>query len=312
MALSKAVIVGSLAGMLLAGCQFMPRFGSSAGPTAEPPTQPAGNLLPPVALRAPVIALVLGGGAARGFAHVGVIKGLEARGIHPDIIVGTSAGSLVGALYASGRNGFELNQLALTMDEATLSDWALPSRGVFRGAALQDYVNRQVKNLPMEKFPRRFAATATDLRTGDLMVFERGNAGQAVRASSAVPGVFEPVTISGREYVDGGLVSPVPVRVARRMGADVVIAVDISSRPDQADTSGLVGTMMQAFAIMGRRIGENELTEADVVIRPELPNARGTDFRSRNATVLAGEEAVARAANSIRSAIAARQRATPP
>jgi NTE family protein len=260
---------------------------------------------PPRPLR---IALALGGGAARGFAHVGVIKGLEARGIHPDIIVGTSAGAIVGALYAGGYNGIELNRLALNMDEAVLSDWALPSRGLFKGESLQNYVNHALKDRPIEKLEHKFAATATDLQTGELVVFERGNTGQAVRASASVPGVFEPVRIGRAEYVDGGLVSPVPVRVARRLGADVVIAVDISARPGSADTTGVVSILLQTFAIMGQTIAGYEEKEADLVIRPMLPSMAGSDFAARNAAVLAGEEAVSRQADQIRNLIEARRR----
>ena len=262
----------------------------------------------PAQARAPVIALALGGGAARGFAHVGVIKALEARGIFPDIVVGTSAGSLVGALYASGMTGIELNRVALTMDEATVSDWALLSRALFKGAALQEYVNRAVGNRPIESFKRRFAATATDLASGELMVFERGNVGQAVRASSAVPGVFEPVRIGSREYVDGGLVTPVPVRVARRMGADIVIAVDISARPANGDPTGVLSMLLQTFAIMGQTISALEIPLADVVLRPDLGATRSTDFAARNASILAGEQAVASKWETIRTTIERKKR----
>jgi NTE family protein len=178
---------------------------------------------PPTPVRSVKIALALGGGAARGFAHIGVIKVLESQGIVPDIVVGTSAGSLVGAMYAAGNNGFALHKMALEMDEATISDWSIPlfSRhvGVLKGEALQQYVNRAVKNLPLERMKIPFAAVATDLQTGLPILFQRGDTGMAVRASSAVPGVFQPVKIGERSYVNGGLVLPVPVRFARQMGA---------------------------------------------------------------------------------------------
>lgn len=300
--LLRRVLLPTLA-LLLAACQSVPLtpIGSPAAPgsLARPATGPVRN---------PVIALALGGGAARGFAHVGVIKALEARGVQIDIIVGTSAGSVVGALYASGLNGFDLNRVAMTMDEASVSDWSLATRGVFKGAALQEFVNRAVGHRPIEAFPRRFAATATDLNSGEMMVFERGNAGQAVRASSAVPGVFEPVRIGTREYVDGGLVTPVPIRVARRMGADIVIAVDISSRPSAGDPTGLVSMLLQTFTIMGQSISRMEIPEADVVLRPDLGTTKGTDFASKNASVLAGEQAVSVNAERIRLAIERKRR----
>ncbi|MBL8490698.1 MAG: patatin-like phospholipase family protein, partial [Rhodocyclaceae bacterium] len=189
-----------------------------------------GSAPPPVP--APVrIGLALGGGAARGFVHIGVIKALEAQGIVPDIVVGTSAGSVVGSLYAAGLTGFELQKVAMQMEEGQVGDWSLPDRGVIKGEALQNFVNKVVGGRPLEKLSRTFGAVATDLQTGEQVVFRTGNTGMAVRASSSVPGLFQPVRINGREYVDGGLVSPVPARAARTMGANFVIAVDISARP---------------------------------------------------------------------------------
>ncbi len=258
----------------------------------------------PPAPRPPKIALALGGGAARGFAHVGVIKALEAQGIVPDIIVGTSAGSVVGSLYASGLDGFELQKMALQMEEAQVGDWSLPDRGVFKGEALQNFINKAVGNRPLEKLDRLFAAVATDLKTGEAVVFRTGNTGMAVRASSSVPGVFQPVTINGRDYVDGGLVSPIPVRAARALGADVVIAVDISAKPQYGKTENTVGVLLQTFSIMGQTIGRYELNEADVVIRPQLSAVAATDFNGRHLAVLEGEKAAQAAMPEIKRRLA--------
>ncbi len=249
------------------------------------------------------IGLALGGGAARGFAHVGVIKSLEAQGIQVDIIVGTSAGAVVGALYAGGFDGFELHRLALSMDEATVSDWSIPSRGVLKGEALQNYINTTLKQRPIEQLNRKFAAVATDLQSGEMIVFERGNSGMAVRASSSVPAVFQPVAINGREYVDGGLVSPVPVRVARRLGADVVIAVDISNKPAYGAVTGTFEVLMQTVAIMVQSIAAHETATADVLIRPALAASKATDFTARNLSILEGEKATAAAARQIAQAL---------
>jgi NTE family protein len=243
------------------------------------------------------IGLALGGGAARGFAHIGVIKALESQGIVADIVVGTSAGSLVGALYAAGNDGFALNRLALDMDEATISDWSVPffssATGVLKGEGLQNYVNKAVHNTPIEHLKRPFGAVATDLNSGLPILFRRGNTGLAVRASSAVPGVFQPVKIGAHSYVDGGLVSPVPVRFAREMGADFVIAVNISARPDAQAATSSVEVLLQTFSIMGQSINRQELKEADVVIQPSLGAMKGSDFGSRNVAILAGEQAAA-------------------
>jgi NTE family protein len=254
---------------------------------------------------APVkIGLALGGGAARGFAHIGVIKALEAQGIVPDIIVGTSAGAVVGALYASGLSGFELQKIALDMDAGQIGDWSLPDRGVFKGEALQNFVNHAVANRPLEKLPRSFSVVATDLKSGESVLFRTGNTGMAVRASSAVPGVFQPVSINGHEYVDGGLVSPIPVRAARSLGANFVIAVDISVNPRDARTSSTLDVLLQTFAIMGQSIGRYEKAEADIVIRPVTAELPATDFAGRHRAVLEGEKAAAAAMTDIKDRLA--------
>lgn len=260
------------------------------GITACSTTKPQITMAPPAPLK---IALALGGGAARGFAHVGVIKALEAQGIVPDIIVGTSAGSVVGALYAAGYNGFELQQLSMQMDESQVSDWSIPNRGVIKGEALQDFINKAVKHLSLEKMKKIFAVVATDLKNGEMIVFRTGNTGMAVRASSSVPGIFQPVSINGHEYVDGGLVAPVPVRVARSLGADFIIAVDISDKPQNSKIESSTDIMLQTFNIMGQSISRNELPDADVVIRPVTPGISSTDFKGRHIAVLEGEKAVA-------------------
>ena len=258
-------------------------------------TKPSVVAIPDLVIPPPPIkiALALGGGAARGFAHIGVIKALEAQGIVPDIIVGTSAGSVVGALYAAGYSGFELQQLSMQMDESQVSDWSIPNRGVIKGEALQEFINNAVKQRSLEKMKKTFAVVATDLRSGEMIVFRTGNTGMAVRASSSVPGIFQPVSINGHEYVDGGLVAPVPVRVARSLGADFIIAVDISDKPQNNKTESSTEIMLQTFNIMGQSISRNELPDADVVIRPVTPGISSTDFKGRHIAVLEGEKAVA-------------------
>ncbi|MDD5175250.1 MAG: patatin-like phospholipase family protein [Sterolibacterium sp.] len=264
--------------LLLGACATPP----TPLPVATPQTRPA-----------PKIALVLGGGAMRGFAHVGVIKALEVQGIVPDIVVGTSAGAVVGALYAAGHGGFELQRLVLQMEEGQFSDWSLPDRGVIKGEALQNFVNNAVGQRPLEKLGKLLAVVATDLQSGEPVVFRSGNTGMAVRASSSVPGLFQPVAINGREYVDGGLVSPVPVHIARMLGADFVIAVDISAKPQYGKTQSTIDVLMQTFSIMGQTISRHELPEADIVIRPHTPEINPTDFQGRHLAVLEGEKAVA-------------------
>ncbi|HMS07375.1 MAG TPA: patatin-like phospholipase family protein [Burkholderiaceae bacterium] len=245
----------------------------------------------------PRIGLALGGGAARGFAHVGVIQVLEENGIRPDYVIGTSAGSFVAALYASGKTGAQLGQIAETLEEAAFTDWTLPifNRGVMRGEALGRYVNQQVGQKLIEQMVLPLGIVATDLQSGNAIVFRRGDTGTAVRASSAVPAIFLPVRIAGREYVDGGLVAPVPVRFARDMGAEYVIAVDISADPEGGSAADTVGLLLQTFAIMGRSLNAWELKGADLVLRPALAGMKGADFAARRRAIEAGRQAMTQA-----------------
>jgi NTE family protein len=259
-------------------------------------TAPVANE-PVVPLQVLHLGLALGGGAARGFAHVGVIQVLEEAGIQPDLVVGTSAGSLVAALYASGKNSTQLRRVAETMEEAEITDWMMPilNRGALRGEALARYVNTQVGNRLIEQMKMPLGIVATDLHSGEPVLFRRGNTGSAVRASSAVPAVFQPVKIGNREYVDGGLVSPVPVRQARDMGANVVIAVDISTDPEGSPASDTFQILMQTFNIMGKRLNTVLLKDADIVVKPALMGVKSADFAARRKSIEAGREAMLKA-----------------
>jgi NTE family protein len=272
--------------------------------------QTTGIAPPPVVVPKvpPRVGLALGGGAARGFAHVGVIQVLEDAGIRPALVAGTSAGSVVAAMYASGKNGAQLQHIAETMEEAAFADWTLPvfSRGMLRGEALARYVNGQVKSKVIEDMPLPLGIVATDLNTGLSVLFRRGDTGTAVRASSAVPAVFQPVKIAGKEYVDGGLVSPVPVRGARQMGAQVIVAVDISSPPEGSLTGGTLEILLQTFSIMGQSINALELKDADVVVRPALQGISSADFSARKRSIEAGRQAMLQALPQLRAAIAAK------
>ena len=252
------------------------------------------------------LGLALGGGAARGFAHIGVIQVLEENGIKPDLVVGTSAGSLVAAFYASGKTGAQLQWLADTMDESQLTDWTIPfmSRGMLRGEALGRYVNSQLNGAKIEDLKMPLGIVATDLQTGDGILFRRGDIATAVRASSAVPSVFEPVRIGNKDYVDGGLVSPVPVRSARQMGADIVIAVDISSRPEDAKTTDMLKVLLQTFSIMGKSISQLEMAQAEVVVRPALPDVGSAEFTARQKSIEAGRAAMKLALPALKAALA--------
>ena len=286
---------------LLAGCASSPKLPRSEVGEAVTPL-PAGDEVR--------IGLALGGGAARGFAHVGVIQVLEEAGIRPQYVAGTSAGSLVAALYASGMSGAQLRQVAVAMQEAAITDWVLPlfNRGALKGDALAQYVNQQVQGRQIENMSLPLGIVATDLRTGDAVVFRRGNTGTAVRASSAVPGVFLPVKIGEREYVDGGLVAPVPVQQTRQMGANFVIAVDISSDPQSGETGDVFKILLQTFTIMGRSINALALRQADVVVQPSLNGVGSADFASRERSIEQGRQAMLVALPKLREKLLALKR----
>ncbi|MGB8696160.1 MAG: patatin-like phospholipase family protein [Acinetobacter sp.] len=241
--------------------------------------------------REPVVAIALGGGGAKGFAHIGVLKVLESHGIKPKIVTGTSAGSFVGSIYASGKTPYQLQQIALTLKESDIRDLTLNSQGVVQGQKLQNYVNKHIANKPIEQFPIRFAAIATRLDTGRKAEFIKGNAGQAVRASCSIPNVFVPATIGGKQYVDGGLVSPIPVKTAKDMGADIVIAVDISARPVGGKPLNMWGLLDQTINIMGQQSINEELSQATVVIQPKVGHLGTLDLKASNQSILEGEKA---------------------
>lgn len=271
----------------------------------------------------PVIALVLGGGGAKGLAHVGVIKVLEASGIKPDLIVGSSVGSLVGGLYASGMSADTLTQLALTTPNEALTDFTLAHQGIIEGVKLRRFVNAQVQGRPIESLPIRFAAVATDNNTKQKTVFTSGETGLIVQASCSVPGIFIAPRIPdkvGKKYIDGGVASLVPVDTARALGADVVIAVDVMSdeTPSKAangynntpKSSPNIWSLMEqgynsTYANKGKYTqSQAEVMRADVVIRPNVAHISSIDTSQRMDTIMAGEAAAAQSLPAIAEAIA--------
>ena len=285
--------VATLFACLIAAC--------ASAPDVRAPVHVVASTPPPVK-----VGIALGGGAAKGFAHIGVIKMLEANGIQPVVVSGTSAGSVVGALYASGMDAFALQENAVALDESKIRDVSLFSGGVVKGQKLQDYVNQLVGQRPIESLRKPFAAVATQLETGERTVFVRGNTGQAVRASSSIPGVFEAVRIGKAHYIDGGVTSPVPVDAARQLGAEFVIAVDISSKATGsiASSTSMLGNINQSIRIMGQKLGALELARADIVIRPNVSDIGPADFEQKNRAILEGERAALAALPQIKAKLA--------
>jgi NTE family protein len=250
------------------------------------------------------IAVVLGAGASKGFAHIGVLKVLEANKIPIHMVVGTSAGSVVGSLYAYGYDAFTLQNMAMRIEKNDVIDMTIPNNGFIKGEKLEQFINRSVKNTPIEKLKIRFYAVATEVCTGNEFVCAIGNTGTAVRASCSIPGVFQPVKIGTRTFVDGGVVSPVAVEVARRYGADVVIAIDISGGVAGAIPQSTMDTILQSIDIMYSKISAYQLSKADVVIRPKVSDIGSADLNRRHDAILEGEKAATEALPAIQKILA--------
>lgn len=250
------------------------------------------------------VAVVLGAGAARGFSHIGVLKILESHKVPIDMIVGSSVGSLVGSIYAAGFNAFQLQTMAIAVQRDDLIDFTLPDNGFIHGERLEKFVNKTVARIRLEQMRIPLRVVATDIQTGKETVFATGDTGWAVRASCSIPGVFQPVRIGNNTYVDGGVVSPVAVDAAKKAGADVVIAVDISSGVGGAVPQKTIDTILQAIGIMYAKIAEAQLKNADVVIRPKVGAIAAGDFDSRDEAILEGEKAALSAMPQIQQILA--------
>lgn len=268
----------------------------------------ASTQAPPVTeMPRPKIALVLGGGAARGFAHVGVIRALEQEKIPIDMIVGTSVGSLIGAIYANDMNSFELEWTAFTLGKDDLFDYgifsAITGMGLARGDKLEEFVRTKVSTANIEDLKLPFAAVATDLNRGTRVVLDKGSVARAVRASSAIPGVFNPVEFQGRLLVDGGLMDNIPISVAREKGADIVIAVDISENVVNFNITNIVEVVLQSVNIMFDENCKNKKKDADVLIAPAVGDVGMLDFTQKKRCMQAGIEATQKAMPEIKKKI---------
>ena len=280
---TRRAFLAAAAALTLAACP--------GGNTPQPQVK-----TPPKQKPQAVVAIALGGGASKGFAHIGILKVLKENGIPVKVVTGTSAGALVGSLYASGMSPDRMELEAEILGKTDLVDLTLSTSGFIKGDKLQEYVNRKVGGRPIEQFPLKFAAVATDFSSGKAVAFNRGNAGQAVRASAAIPNVFQPAVIGGRRYVDGGLVQPVPVTAARQQGANFVIAVDISAKPENAPDKSFFSYLDQTLNIMNTAALNSELGKADVVIKPRVQNFGAVGGFDQKAQAIKTGEAAARAA----------------
>lgn len=302
----RKIILWLLCGFMLMACQSMPQAQhESVASTSVARSQLEYHLYKPKAVpHKPVIALVLGSGGARGYAHIGVIEVLEQQGIQPDFIVGTSAGSIVGSLYASGKSAQELRDIALNLKVKDVRDFKIGLKGFFDGQKVEDFINMQVQDKPLEQMKIPMYVVATELKNGHKVVFNYGNTGQAVRASVSIPSMFIPTMIEGEEYVDGGLVSPVPVDVAKDLGADIVIAVNILAQPVYTETTNVWGLFNQNINIMQNHLAADELKHADIVIQPDLrEKAHIFDVKTREYTMKVGQDAANERLNDIKTVL---------
>lgn len=291
MRLLPALAIACLA--LLTACQTAPV--AVPRPVQGPPPKPR-------------IALVLGGGAARGFAHVGVIRALEQEKIPIDMVVGTSVGGLIGAIYAADANSFNLEWTAFQLEKEDLFDFgimnAVVGMGFAKGDKLEAWVKNHIKIALIENMKIPFAAVATDLNWGQEVVLDKGSVARAIRASAAIPGVFQPVLHQGKILVDGGVTDNIPISVAKAKGADIVIAVDISANIGNTNITNLVGVTLQATNIMFARNVEHSKKDADVLITPlGIGDVGMLDFTQKKRCMQAGIEATQKAMPSIRKAI---------
>jgi NTE family protein len=282
---------------------------AACAPRRAPETAPQPEAAPSKTVK---VALVLGGGGARGFAHVGVLRVLEQEKIPIDLLVGASAGSLIGAIYADVADSFELESIAWQVEKDEIVDWSLfgSARGPVTGNALEEFVKKHVRAPTIEQLRLPFVAVATDLRTGQEVVFDRGPVAVAVHASSAIPGIFRPVIHEGRSLVDAGVIDPVPVSVARTLGADVVIAVDVGRELEDEEPGYFASISARCFSIQARELARMKLRDADVVLTPKVGTTRVFDFERKKELMSAGVAAARESLPAIREAIRRAARAT--
>jgi NTE family protein len=247
------------------------------------------------------VALVLGGGGCRGYGHLGVLRALEAAGLRPDIVVGSSVGALVGGLYAAGLKVSQLERFGEKFSPNILRSWIIPKLGLFGGDGIARFVRKHAGQRNIQDLKTKFAAVATDLLTGEAVLIDRGELGIAVQASASAPGLLEPVRKDGRALVEGNLSLPVPVTAARQLGARAVIAVDVTFPPEQADLEDPYDALYQGFSILTRKLALEERAKAEVLVAPDIPKHTKMSKTAMKEFIDAGEHAAQAAMPKIRA-----------
>ncbi|WP_373950363.1 patatin-like phospholipase family protein [Vibrio pomeroyi] len=234
------------------------------------------------------LGIAFGGGGVRGFMHLGVIKALAEEGIAPDVVSGTSAGSIAATLYASGMSYEEMEIAIEKVGMSDIADFVFSSKGLVNGKNLSEWINSQVTYDDLSDMPMPVALTATNMTSRETVIIRSGNPGHAVQTSSTIPGAFVPVENQGDILVDGGIFSVVPVYAAKDLGAKKVIAVDIYCHNQITPEISASKITLAAFRMQSCRLSEQELNSADVVIRPDYEPSGSAAFNEKEQAIQAG------------------------
>lgn len=256
--------------------------------------------------REPKVALVLGGGSAKGFSHIGVLRVLEQEKIPIHMIIGTSAGSLIGGIYAANPDSFQLEWLAFKIEKNDILDLSIiySKLGPAQGTRLESFVEQNVAVKKIEDTKIPFYPIATDLNTGETIILEKGSLSKAIRASSAIPGIFVPVTFGNRLLVDGGVTNSTPCDIARNKGADIVIAVNLLKDIKDYNINSVVDIIGQSVNIMMHQSNKTKLKYADIIIEPDTKGISIFDFTQKKVLMEEGIKAAKAAIPKIKELIA--------
>lgn len=238
------------------------------------------------------VGLALGGGLARGLAHIGVLKALEEAGIGLSHIAGTSMGSVIGALYACGLNLKMIGQLAERISRRTWMDLTFPRKGLIAGERLEELVHLLTAGRSFSELTVPLAVVAVDLISGEKVVISEGSVARAVRASCAIPGIFSPVKVKEKVLVDGGVLQRVPASVVREMGAELVIAVDVGTNAGDYKLDHIIDVLSRSVEIMSRKIHQAQKKDADLLVAPAVDDIGSFDFHRVEEVVCRGETAM--------------------
>lgn len=241
-------------------------------------------------MQRPKIGLALGSGGARGFAHVGVIKVLLEAGIPIDYIAGSSMGSIIGTLYGAGKDIDRLYMISKLFRRKYYLDFTFPKMGFIAGKRVKELIRLFTYGKNLEELDIPVSVVATDLKTGEKVIFNKGPIDQAVRASISIPGIFVPEKIEGRLLVDGGVVDRVPVSVVREMGADITIGVDVSGLNRNSEITSIYDVIMQSIDILQLEVIQNREIASDIMIRPPVEKYSSRAFTNIDEIIATGEE----------------------